>query len=65
MYLYFDDNGVLISTCSNDKATFTIDGTDYSTSVRYEDYEENHGYELKDGEIIDLGKIEQLNAVDE
>ena len=59
MYLYFDDNGVLMSTCSNDKATFTIDGTVYSTSVEYEVYEEDHGYEFKDGEKRNGLKITQ------
>ena len=59
MYLYFDENGSLISTCSDDKATFTINGKDYSDSVEYKEYEDSHGYELKDGEIIDLGEIEQ------
>jgi hypothetical protein len=59
MYLYFNDSGTLMSTCSDDKAFFTIDGKEYSTSVVYEDYEENHGYELKDGKIIDKGEVEQ------
>ena len=63
-YLYFDDNGSLIGTCSDDKAIFTINGKDYSTSVEYSEFEDGHGYELKDGEIIDLGEVEQQNALD-
>ncbi len=59
MYLYFDESGTLMSTCSDNNATFTIDGKKYSTGTECEDYIDGHGYELKDGKIIDLGEIVQ------
>ena len=59
MYLYFDDNNSLVSTCSNDNATFIIDGKECSTSVEYKEFDDSHGYELKKGKVIDLGEIEQ------
>jgi len=61
MYLYFADDGTLMSTCSDDKATFTIDGKTYSTAteLKNEEYDNSHGYKLKDGKIIDLGVVEK------
>ena len=61
MYLYFDNSGKLRGTCSDENANFIVDGKEYSTATKYNDYQDGHDYELKNGKIKDLGVIKERN----
>jgi hypothetical protein len=59
MFLYFDDSGKLFLNSTSPNAGFLKDDKEYNTSIKHDDFISGHDYQLKDGEIIDLGKIKQ------
>ena len=64
MYLFFNKKGSLAGTCSDSNSSFTVDGETCSTATKYDDYKDGHDYKFEDGEIDDLGLIEEANAND-
>ena len=59
MYLYFDDKGKLHGTSTIENCSFEKDGKIYKSPIEYNDYIWGQDYQLKDGQIINLGKIKQ------
>jgi hypothetical protein len=60
MFLYFDESGKMFLNSTSPNAGFVIDGKEYKTPIQYDDFISGHDYQLKDGKIIDLGKIKQI-----
>ena len=59
MYLYFNDNGSLLGTCSNDMAIFTEDGKEYPL-YKMDISNKSHPYFTGQQNLVDTsGRVEK------
>ena len=64
MFLYFNDLGEFMGSCSDATSTFTVGDKQSVEVIEYSDFDPTRNYKSKTGVVVDVGERENLVATD-